>query len=48
MQSLYVSALRYMGTVKIQVMGSKAYTDADMLSECFTQAFEEIKDASEI
>lgn len=44
--SLYISILSYMGTIKIQVMGTKPYIDAHMLSKCFTEAFEEIKEAS--
>lgn len=44
--SLYVGILSYMGTIKINAMGPKAYTDANMLSKCFTEAFEEIQDAS--
>ena len=46
MQSHYVSILSYMDTIKINVMGPKAYTDANMLSKCFTEAFKEIQDAS--
>ena len=46
MQSHYVSILSYMDTIKINVMGPKAYTDVNMLSNCFTKAFKEIQDAS--
>jgi hypothetical protein len=35
-----------MGTIKIQVVGGKAYINANMLSKCFMEAFEEIKEAS--
>jgi len=46
MQTLYVSILSYMDTIKVQVMAPKAYIDANMLSKCFMEAFEEIKEAS--
>jgi hypothetical protein len=35
-----------MDTIKVQVMAPKAYIDANMLSKCFNEAFEEIKEAS--
>lgn len=38
--------LSYMGTMKIQVMGPKAYIYEKMLLKCFMEAFEEIKEAS--
>jgi len=38
--------LSYMGTIEIQVVGPKAYIDANTPSKCFMEAFEEIKEAS--
>jgi hypothetical protein len=43
MQSLYVSILTYMDTIKIQVIGQKALIDVNMLCKCLTEAFEEIR-----
>ena len=37
--------LSYAGTVVIQVKAQKAYVDANMLSKCFKEAFEEIQKA---
>lgn len=44
--SLYVSILSYMEDLKIQVIGPKALIDVNMLCQCFTEAFEEMKEAS--
>eukprot|EP01018_Ginkgo_biloba_P010241 Gb_13459 [translate_table: standard] len=41
--TLVVTIVSYMGSVRVQVMGAKGYIDADILSKCFTEAFEEIK-----
>jgi hypothetical protein len=46
MQSLYVSILTYMDTMKIQVIGPKALIDVNMICNCLMEAFEEIKEAS--
>jgi hypothetical protein len=46
MQSLSVFIVSYMGTVKMEVMAQKAYIDANILCQCFMEAFEEIKKAS--
>lgn len=45
-QSLSVFIVSYMGTVKMEVMAQKAYIDANILCQCFMQAFQEIKKAS--
>eukprot|EP01018_Ginkgo_biloba_P010243 Gb_13461 [translate_table: standard] len=41
--TLVVTIVSYMGSVRVQVMGAKGYIDADILSTCFREAFEEIK-----
>ena len=46
MQCMYVSILSYMEDLKIQVIGPKALIDVNMLCQCFTEAFEEMKEAS--
>eukprot|EP01018_Ginkgo_biloba_P023748 Gb_05378 [translate_table: standard] len=45
-QSLFVTIVSYMGTVRVQVVAAKGYVDADLLSKCFSEAFQEIKEAS--
>lgn len=45
-QSLSVFFVSYMGTVKLEVMAQKAYIDANILCQCFTDAYGEIKAAS--
>lgn len=47
-QSLSVFIVSYMGTVKMEVMAQKAYIDANALSQCFMEAFGEIKKAASI
>eukprot|EP01018_Ginkgo_biloba_P011023 Gb_40539 [translate_table: standard] len=45
-QTLSVMITSYNGSLRMQVMATKAYIDADILSKCFAEAFEEIKEAS--
>lgn len=48
-QALGVCIVSYAGVVVVQVHAQKAYVDANMLSKCFKEAFEEIfKSQSEI
>eukprot|EP01018_Ginkgo_biloba_P010242 Gb_13460 [translate_table: standard] len=41
--TLMVTIVSYMGSVRVQAMGAKGYIDTDILSTCFTETFEEIK-----
>ncbi|XP_057829672.1 wax ester synthase/diacylglycerol acyltransferase 11 [Cryptomeria japonica] len=45
--SILVTCHSYMGKLRMQVITTKGYVDAKMLSMCFQEAFIDIKDASE-
>ncbi|GLJ18475.1 hypothetical protein SUGI_0327610 [Cryptomeria japonica] len=45
--SILVTCYSYMGKLRMQVITTKGYVDANKLSMCFQEAFLDIKDASE-
>lgn len=45
-QTLFVGILSYAGNLRVQAIGTRGYVEADILSTCFAEAFEEIKQAS--
>ncbi|XP_059068925.1 wax ester synthase/diacylglycerol acyltransferase 11-like [Cryptomeria japonica] len=45
-QTLLLTVVSYMGTVRLEVIGTKGYVNSDILAKCFTECFEEMKEAT--
>ncbi|GLJ31036.1 hypothetical protein SUGI_0620900 [Cryptomeria japonica] len=44
-QTLLLTVVSYMGSVRLEVIGVKGYVNCDSLAKCFGDCFEEMKDA---
>ncbi|XP_057832443.2 wax ester synthase/diacylglycerol acyltransferase 11 [Cryptomeria japonica] len=45
-QTLLLTVVSYMGSVRLEVIGTKGYVNSDTLAKCFTECFEEMKEAT--
>ncbi|GLJ06339.1 hypothetical protein SUGI_0036720 [Cryptomeria japonica] len=44
-QTLVLTVVSYMGSIRLQVIGVKGYVNSDSLADCFAESFAEIKEA---
>ncbi|XP_059068923.1 wax ester synthase/diacylglycerol acyltransferase 2-like [Cryptomeria japonica] len=45
-QTLLLTVVSYMGSVRLEVIGTKGYVNSATLAKCFTECFEEMKEAT--